>query len=657
MFNVRNGSESGEVRVESSRVVLFSQEDTVFPVLSAALPQGYTVQRVADVTDLLLLLSKQQADFLALMLPPGQETALLVQIAPAIINFPLLLITCGQPDPTLFNALLAAQPLALLVYPFTEQEAHTALLLAFEREKRITRYQHLQEDLAEVNRTLNQRLQEINTVYTIGRSVTASLNAIEVMTRVVAMAVNLTQADEGLLLLREADKLYLRVCRQMDNDETQGVYIEVSDPSAWQVIRSGRPTMLHRLTKVATGKKVRALLYVPLQAPGSGVIGVLGVLNVSQDQVFTEQHLFALSSIADFAGIALENARLFGAAEMERSQLSAVLEHAAEPILVTDTAHRLLVWSDTAAEVFNIPPEARGQDLATHIAHEGIRDLFNQADMGDPLLHDEIALEDGRVFNAQLSVIADVGHVVIMQDITHLKELDRLKSEFVSTVSHDLRTPLTTILGYIELLERVGSLSDMQRDFIAKALNSLSHITALIGDLLDIGRIEAGYDLEMHPFRLDEVISKTAEAYTLNAAQREIALRVDLPETPLWLRGNARRMRQVLENLINNAIKYNRPGGWIEINAQPDNQHIIVRIEDNGIGIPFEEQPNLFERFYRVKTAETEDIQGTGLGLAIVKSVVEKHKGRVWVESLPGEGSVFAFIVPGCAAPDTPGPA
>ncbi|HNT73652.1 MAG TPA: ATP-binding protein [Anaerolineae bacterium] len=637
------------------QVAIFSQENEALQILSAALPKECVAQPITTLADLTPLLENHRTDFLVLMLPRGQEIAILEQIESEVINFPLLLITCGRADPALFDALLAVQPLALLTFPFTVPEAQTALTLAFERGKRVARYQHLSENLAEVNRNLNQRLQELNTIYTIGRSVTASLDATEVMTRVVAMAVNLTQADEGLLLLREADKLYLRISRQTENDVTRSFHQEVSDPSAGQVIRSGRPTMLHRPTQVATGTEVRALLYVPLQAPGRGVIGVLGVLNVARDQAFTEQHLFALSSIADFAGIALENARLFGAAEMERSRLSAILEHAAEPILVTDDANRLLLWSHTAAEVFGIRPDARGQELAAHITHEGLCDLFNQADLGDPLLHDEIRLEDGRVFNAQLSVIADVGRVAIMQNITHLKELDRLKSEFVSTVSHDLRTPLTTILGYMELLERVGPLSDMQQNFIAKALNSLTHITALIGDLLDIGRIEAGYDLEMHPIRLDEVIARTADAYTLYAEQHEIALRVDLGTKPLWVRGNARRMRQVIENLTSNAIKYNRSGGWVEITAQLDGDHIIVRIEDNGIGIPFEEQPKLFERFYRVKTAETADIQGTGLGLAIVKSVIEKHQGRVWVESLPGAGSAFVFIVPNCAVSEAQG--
>ena len=640
--------------MELARIVIFSQDNAIVQPIADLLPDVDDVQQVTNLEDLRTI--GQQADDAVLaivVLPQGQETELLTMLQARIGQLPLLVFGLyTQPDVTLFNTLLAVRPLALLTVPLEMDTARHALAQALERTQHFVRRKRLHANLSVANRRLNQRLQEINTVYTIGQSVASSLNDVEVLERIVDAAVNLTQADEGFVLLQENDKLYLRISKSMKANVAQAFHVETRDSIARQVIRTGRPAMLHRHTPVATGYMARALLYVPLQAPGRGALGVLGVVNIAKDKAFTENRLFTLTSIADFAGIALENARLFGVAEAERSRLSAVLEHAAEAILVTDVANRLLLWSDTAAAIFNIPPAARDQPIADHIDNEALLELFVQAKQLNSVLHGEIALENERVYNTQLSSIPHVGRVAIMQDITHLKELDRLKSEFVSTVSHDLRTPLTTVQGYIELLERVGSLTDMQRTFILKALSSLNHITALIGDLLDIGRIEAGYDLEMHPLRLDEVIRQAAEAYTVYAEQRELKLYVDLPEEALWLQGNARRIRQVIENLASNAIKYNRPGGWIKIRAIHDAQHSIVQVEDNGIGIPLEEQPHIFERFYRVRNAQTEDIQGTGLGLAIVKSVIEKHKGRVWVESIPGEGSTFAFIVPTCAAPE-----
>ncbi len=510
----------------------------------------------------------------------------------------------------------------------------------------------MQENSAEVSRRINQRLQEINTIYTVGKSVASSLNVSEILERVVEASVNLTQADEGFILLKQDRELYLRMSKRIKASVAQDSYKVVTDKIAWQVIHSERPTMLHRETRVATGDVAQALLYVPLQTGSHKTAGVLGMVNTEKSQSFTENHLFTLSSLADFAAIALENARLFETVEAERSRLSAILEHATEAILVTDTHNCLLLWSGTAAEAFDIQPSAQGKAIEACIQNEAICELFSRAAEGEMMPHAEVYLENERVYNTQLSHIENVGRVAIMQDITHLKELDRLKSEFVSTVSHDLRTPLTTVQGYIDLLSRVGPLTDMQVNFINKALSSLSHITALITDLLDIGRIEAGYDLEMHPIRLDEIIRNTVEAYALLAEENELKVKMALSDTPLWLQGNARRMRQVLENLLSNAIKYNRPGGWIKITAQPGEQHIIVQVEDSGIGVPLEEQPKIFERFYRVESTETKDIRGTGLGLSIVKSVIEKHKGRIWVESLPGKGSSFTFVVPTCEEPD-----
>ena len=163
---------------------------------------------------------------------------------------------------------------------------------------------------------------------------------------------------------------------------------------------------------------------------------------------------------------------------------------------------------------------------------------------------------------------------------------------------------------------------------------------------MDIGRIEAGYDeLEMRPCCINEIIQQTVEAHAMQIEARYLRLHIDLPNQPVWIQGNARRLRQVMDNLISNAVKYNRPGGWVKLAVSTNGDHVLVRIEDNGIGIPLEDQPRIFERFYRVRNPETEGIDGTVLGLAIVKSIIEKHHGRVWAQSYPGKGSTFGFAL------------
>jgi two-component system NtrC family sensor kinase len=332
--------------------------------------------------------------------------------------------------------------------------------------------------------------------------------------------------------------------------------------------------------------------------------------------------------------------------EAEQERIHALLTYATEVILVTDLQNRLLLWSQQAAEAFSIPSDAEGERIDETVQHPEVQEMFTKAEREGENVHAEISTDEDRVFNAQLTTTPHFGRVLMMQEITHLKELDRLKTEFVSTVSHDLRTPLTAIQGYVELLDRAGPLNDMQQRFIDKALGSLAHITALISDLLDIGQIEAGYDLEMRPVKLDNLVAETAQEMEMHVERAGLTLRWQCEEGPLWVMGNAHRLRQVLDNLIDNAIKYHRPPGWIEMVAHQDNGHVVVSVRDNGIGIPIEDQPHIFDRIYRVHTEETEDIPGTGLGLAIVKSVIEKHKGRIWVESARGKGTEFSFILP-----------
>lgn len=248
--------------------------------------------------------------------------------------------------------------------------------------------------------------------------------------------------------------------------------------------------------------------------------------------------------------------------------------------------------------------------------------------------------------NAQITSAPQLGRVVVMQDITKLKELDRIKTEFVQTVSHDLRTPLTTIQGYVMLLDRAGSLNEMQRAFVRKALDSLADITDLITDLLDLGRIEAEYEMPMQDLQLQQILKEVQTRHQNQARELNINLEVVPPETPLQVRGNPYRLQQALGKVVDNAIKYNRPNGEVKLDTEDTGEHVIVRVKDNGFGIPLADQAHIFERFYRVILPETESIRGTGLGLAIVKSIIERHRGRIWVESAVGEGSCFTLLLP-----------
>jgi signal transduction histidine kinase/DNA-binding response OmpR family regulator len=520
------------------------------------------------------------------------------------------------------------------------------------REVRLSRERdQLTEQLLQANKTLQRQLQEINALYAIGKSVTSLLDVEQVLTRAVEAATFMTRAEEGsLMLLDEASgELYLRAAKNIDEKVARGLRMRAEDSLAGRVVRTGKPALLagEGAKKLSTAYLAKTLLMIPLRVPDRGVIGVLVMANRDSDRIFTEHDLHLLSALTGYIAVAINNASLVADLQEEKSKLETILRETGDVVLVLDEQSCILICNRAARRAFSLGDE----DILGRPVHEVINnreflDLLTRPTDIAQSLNTGISLADGRTLNAHVSTITGVGHAVLMQDITHLEELARIKSEFVSTVSHDLRTPLTTIQGYVDLLHRVGPLTEQQQEFIFRVQRSLSAITDLVGDLLDIGRIEAGYDLDMVKTELEPIISEAVAELRPEAEAKGQGLRFHIPGDLPPVRGNPRRLRQVISNLVSNAIKYTPTGGHIVVEASMGDDHITISVTDDGFGIPLDDQPYVFDKFFRVDAPETLDIPGTGLGLSIVKSVIEKHGGRVWVESAPGEGSVFTVLLP-----------
>jgi signal transduction histidine kinase len=271
-------------------------------------------------------------------------------------------------------------------------------------------------------------------------------------------------------------------------------------------------------------------------------------------------------------------------------------------------------------------------------------------DDGVPLIG-EVPLPDGRTLYGSASVIVSgdgqtLGRVAVLRDITYLKELDEMKSEFVATVSHDLRAPLTFMRGYTTMIPMVGEVSPKQKRYVEKIMIGIEQMTELIDDLLDLGRIEAGVGLMSEPCRLDDIIVSLVDSMRAQAKAQALTLRLDRTEDVTVVVGDAALLRRVISNLIDNAIKYTPEGGKITVGWQTRDDRVLISVADTGIGIAKTDQVRLFEKFSRIKRRETIKIKGSGLGLAIVKSIVERHHGRVWVESELGQGSTFYVELP-----------
>lgn len=332
--------------------------------------------------------------------------------------------------------------------------------------------------------------------------------------------------------------------------------------------------------------------------------------------------------------------------ESERSRLEGIISNIQDGIIVLDEKGYILLMNRSACELINpADNEVVGKHFEDVVLNVDLKALLSQSGGGGAPKFHEINFDDGRVFNAQSAVIPRIGSAITMQDITFIKELDRLKSDIVHTVSHDLRSPLTAILGYTELIERTGPLNEHQQDFLQRLRGSVKHVTTLINDLLDLGRLEAGFDTRRETVQMEDVLKHTLDMIDPQAKKKDIALTTNIAGRLRPLRANPVRIRQMLDNLLGNAVKYTPDHGRISVDVSMHENQIIFKVEDSGPGIPQEEQSRIFEKFYRASNAP-EGLQGSGLGLAIVKSIVDSHQGRVWVESMAGKGSSFFVLLP-----------
>lgn len=530
--------------------------------------------------------------------------------------------------------------------PLRSNDVLQAVGRAIQRHRRLVDWSSL--EARRNTKTLQKRVDGLESLQRVGRSVTALLDLDNVLTVVVDAAVELTGAEEGsLLLLDEATgELYMRAARNFQDDFVRKFRLPVRDSLAGQVLRTGKPITIDDKTpqKIKTSYLVHTLIYVPLQVRGR-VIGVLGVDNRQSGHPFLEDHIIMVSALADYAAIAIENAHLYTRTEVERKKLETILTHVEDGVIVVDPDGRLVLANQTARAAFGLQdPNPAGKPARDLFQHPDLLEILTDEKRSHPS-RSEITLEDGRVFNAQLTAIPDVGLAITMQDITHLKELDRIKSDFVSTVSHDLRSPLTAILGYVELIDRAGPVTEQQREFIRRVQFSVNNITSLINDLLDLGRIEAGFDTRKEIVPLGAIITYAIEGLRSRLAEKDQDLATEIaPNLPTVL-GNPIRLRQLMGNLIGNAIKYTPARGKITVRTHAEEGQVIIQISDNGPGIPATDQPYIFDKFYRASNVPM-DVPGTGLGLAIVKSIVENHQGRIWVDSVVGQGTTFTVVLP-----------
>jgi two-component system, OmpR family, phosphate regulon sensor histidine kinase PhoR len=634
----------------SKEKVLLVHHDPKFAQLlekAALRPVGFHVTYVSTRPELEAVLSGDLPDlvFLGDRLEDADGFSVGKEILERAPHLPIIYIPAQAADAVVIEALRRGF-FDCLTPPVHPAEVQDVVWRALEHRKQLEEW--AQKQVKRNTKSLQNKVDNLEALQRVGRQVTSSLDLDAVLSAVVDAAVELTGAEEGSLLLLDepSEELYMRAARNFNDEFVRTFRLPIHDSLAGQVLRTGKPVLIDEKTpqKIKTAYLVYTLIYVPLQIHDR-VIGVLGVDNRQRGHSFTDTHVTLVSALADYASIAVENARLYSRTDVERSKLETILTKVEDGVVVVDHEARLILINRTAREAFKLDEgNLIGQRVRDAISHPEVVEILSEEERTTPF-RAEITLEDGRIMNAQVTPIPEVGAVMTMQDITHLKELDRIKSEFVSAVSHDLRSPLTAILGYVELIDRVGPINDQQREFIRRVQISVQSITALINDLLDLGRIEAGFDARkeiVHPGAWSfNMWSKPAQpdhgkspGYCDRDRGRPAPGSWQPDPHPADARQPGRQCREV-----------HPKRGQIMIRAHSEAGQIILQICDNGPGIPPADQPFIFDKFYRASNISPET-PGTGLGLAIVKSIVENHQGRIWVDSTPGLGTTFTIVLP-----------
>ena len=331
----------------------------------------------------------------------------------------------------------------------------------------------------------------------------------------------------------------------------------------------------------------------------------------------------------------------------------AVLSSMIEGVLAIDAEQRLIALNRAGARLLGVDPEAAlNQNIQEVVKDSGVRWFINRALAAKDPVEEEVAISDGqRVLQAHGTSLREaagtnIGVLIVLHDVTHLRQLEHLRRDFVANVSHELKTPITSIKGFVETL-LAGALQEPENaeNFLRIIAKQADRLNEIIDDLLSLSRIEQDAErgqIFLTTQRIKGVMAAAIEVCEPKAKAREIAVHLDCPDD-LRARINAPLLEQALVNLVDNAIKYSETNREVRVEAERAGAAVIIRVRDQGSGIKPEHLPRLFERFYRVDSGRSRQSGGTGLGLAIVKHIAQAHGGKVTVESTPGKGSIFSL--------------
>ncbi|MFP3855194.1 MAG: ATP-binding protein [Anaerolineales bacterium] len=509
------------------------------------------------------------------------------------------------------------------------------------------------------------RIRQRDYLLEVARSLTEELDLKKLLDRIVRVAAELLAGRASLIALREEGKWRLATSHGIRGDFLKGVDRLLQDvPDHGDAARHELPEVMQRLQRITETASMGLLSSVglPLVARGD-VIGVIFIFRAYQG-AFSRQDKEMLQAFASQAAIAVHNARLYTQATEQRQHLNAVVDSAADGIFILDDRYRFTRFNRACTQLLGYrQSEVLGErhDDFIQFRHRVLGDPLSKAiERGWPYrdrvtvyVEGELERKPGDAISVGITyapvlsedrrLISVVGNI---RDITRFREAEELKDTFISVISHELRTPVALIKGYVGTLRREDA--EWDPDVIGDSLEVIEeeadHLASLIDDLLDASRLQAGaLSLNFGEVAVNELAERQVERFRSQAEIHDFEL--DFNEGFPEVQADEARLNQVISNLLSNAVKFSEDGGVIRVQGNVRDDEVVICVQDEGPGIAPDDARHIFDRFYR--SQETSDkTPGTGLGLYLSRAVVEAHGGRIWVDTSTEVGARICFSLP-----------
>ncbi len=509
------------------------------------------------------------------------------------------------------------------------------------------------------------RVRQRDYLLEISRVITEELELNRVLTRIVRVSAELLAGHAGIIALRDEGGWRIASSYGINAEFLKNLEPLLADiPDQGDPARFALPEINRRLQRITAATSMGLLTGVGLpMIAHSEVVGVIFVFR-SYPGRFSNEDRKLLQAFASQAAIAVHNARLYTELSQQKQHIDAVLESSADGIFILDPSFCFVRFNRACARLTGYEPEEttgiphakiirwlrREPGLSLEEAEAGGWPLSAQAVLyveGDLIKKNEEAISVGIRYAPTISPEGKLRSIVAnVRDITKFREAEELKDTFISIISHELRTPVALIKGYVGTLRREDAEwdPDTVRDSLAVIEEESDRLADLIDDLLDASRLAAGaLSLNFSEVGIKELAERLAKRFTTQSAAHKFV--VDFPGDFPTVLADEDRLTQVLTNLLSNAVKYSPDGGQVTIHGRALKDDIVVCVQDEGSGIAMEDVPHVFDRFYRSKEASRKT-KGAGLGLFLAKAVVKAHKGRIWVDEEVKHGTRICFALP-----------